>query len=202
MTAGTEDLDALYAELQPLLAGIGVDTTAPDRAQMDGQIIEVGKTIAPLAVHPHLVWFWRHWPHLGGECTMPAFMPPEFGLKVRQATPLPPTLLAFGYGNNQCLFAEVSDGDDGDGPGPRIYAWDMLGGRGLQLVFLGFADLLRYLITMLETGESTDLIAHIDRLVAWLPPGVSAEEKKPIEPIDPAGWPDRWKLISGVSDDL
>ncbi len=210
MAAELNELESLYAELEPMLAGIGVDTAPRSAATVDAMISKVEAAIAPLTLHPQLKWFWRTWPRLGGECSHPGFSSPIAGLSLREENLIPPSLYELGYADYVYLFVELGSGgeeaNDGldpvgqpAGPGPRIYVYGMFEDVGIRLIFTSFADLLRHMIMQLEMERGSNFLAQAEQLEALLPPSVGDDDKRSIDPADASNWPQRWQRMAGIT---
>lgn len=203
--ATTAELDALYRELESMMAAVGIDTTPPDQGLVDAAIPTVERLLAQrhVRLHPQVVWLWRTWPTSAGDLFHPGFTGPDLAAHSLEDDLSPfPFLVTVGYASHQELVADQTHGDRE----PYLYVRDYVDGQGARLVFASLADLLRYLITIFDQGRSRtdegpfDLFKERERLSDLLPPSVPDAERRQIG-SDATAWPDRWRRAIGLSDD-
>ena len=193
-----------------MLASIGVNTDAPDAAERRASIRDVEGLLAEhqLELHPHVRWFWETWPPLAAEVTHPGFTSPAFAAKTMTNRGHFPFLLPIGYGSHRDLLVDLIPSEFG----PGIYVHDYFDEHGIQLIFAGFADLLRYLMAFLDDMQGDpyigpdaespfEFVACRSRLVSLLPPNLADDEMRPISD-DVNTWPQRWRESRNLGNDV
>jgi hypothetical protein len=210
MMSGLAEAQSLLDELKSMLASKGVNTDPPNPAERRASIIEVEGLLAErqLELHPHVRWFWETWPPSASEIVHPGFTDPAFAAEIMKDRSQLPFLIPIGYGSHRDLLVDLIPAE----LGPGIYVHDYFDDHGIQLIFAGFADLLRYLIAFFDdvrddpqTGEDVespfDLVASRSRLVALLPPSLADDERRPITE-DVNTWPRRWRESRNLGEDV
>ena len=203
----TAELELLFDELRPLLASIGIDTRRPDPKPLATQVAEAEALVARLGLqlHPHVRWWWENWPDAAAEIIHPSFALPDIAVGTMQGTDFDFRLLMpVGYGHHQYLLVDLTCDRAGDA---YLYVYDMFGDTGARLVFSGFTDLLRYILTFFDEiapcaaeGSRFDLVHQRTHLGTLLPIHVP-EADKAVVTRDVSTWPDRWRHHFGIPDD-
>jgi len=207
---GSAELQSLLSELKAMLASAGVNTDPPNLTERRDSIIEVEQLLAEhhLELHPHVRWLWETWPPAASEIVHPGITDPAFAAETMNDRRQFPFLIPIGYGTHRELLVDLIPADFG----PGIYVHDYFDDHGIQMIFAGLADLLRYLISFFDEVRDDphvgadvqspfELVAARSRLVASLPPSLAGDERGPITELVNT-WPRRWRENRNLGDEI